>query len=83
MVRRSLVAACTAVLIANLVGCGEPDKGPVAYKKGQYQGKPDARPWDSAPDGWSGVTWEKGNKTSWENAIKARSLSQNEYTRAE
>ncbi len=81
MARRiSLALGVVAVLLA---GCGESDKVPVAYEKGKYQGKPDTKPWDNAPNGWSNVTWEKGNKTSWENAIKTRAVAQNEYSRTE
>ena len=81
--RRFFVAVIGAVLFATLLGCGEPDKQPVTYKKGQYQGKPDARPWDNSPNTWSNANWEKGNESSWEDAIKTRTLSQNEYRRAE
>jgi major membrane immunogen (membrane-anchored lipoprotein) len=78
-----LIAALGAAAALALGGCGESDKEPLAYKKGQYQGKPDTRPWDNTPNTWSNSSWEKGNQASWENAIKTRSLSQNEYTRAE
>lgn len=55
-----------------LAGCGE--KQPVTvYKQGQYQGKPDQQPWDSAAF--------KGDRAGWEKAIKARNDGQNEYTR--
>lgn len=82
--RLGIIAVAGAFALATLVaGCGEADKTPVAYKRGEYQGKPDSRPWDSAPNAWSGSTWEKGNKTSWETAIKNRNLAQNEYTRTE
>ena len=83
MSRQFLIAAIAAAFAASLAGCGEPDKEPLAYKRGQYQGKPDTRPWDNTPNTWSNSSWEKGNQTSWENAIKTRSLSQNEYTRTE
>lgn len=84
MKRGSVVAVASMFALAALVaGCGEADKTPVTYKRGEYQGKPDSRPWDSAPNSWSGTTWEKGNKTSWETAIKNRALAQNEYSRTE
>ena len=64
--------ACAVVAGAILVaGCG--DK-PVVYKQGQYQGKPDSKPWDNAQF--------KGNQVEWEKAIKARNQGQDEYTRA-
>lgn len=64
-----IVAACAAVALA---GCGERDQV-VVYKQGKYQGKPDAKPWDSAEFG--------GDKAKWETAIKARNLNQHEYRR--
>jgi hypothetical protein len=69
---RLLIAALAGSMVL-LAGCGE--KQPVTvYKQGQYQGKPDKQPWDNAQF--------KGDKLAWENAIKARNGSQNEYARA-
>ena len=62
-----------ALLPFMVAACGEKATVTV-YKQGQYQGKPDARPWDSAPF--------KGDQAAWEKAIKARNLGQNEYVRA-
>jgi len=59
------------VLAVTLAGCG--DK-PMVYKQGQYQGKPDSKPWDNDQF--------KGSQVEWEKAIKARSQGQNEYSRA-
>ncbi len=65
-----VVAAALALFAA---GCGE--RAPVIeYKKGQYQGKPDTQPWAGAQF--------KGDRTAWENTIKARTNNQNEYSRA-
>ena len=52
-------------------GCG--DK-PAVYKQGQYQGKPDSRPWENDQF--------KGNQVEWEKALRARNQSQDEYSRA-
>jgi hypothetical protein len=78
------LAAATAVAVAGLAGCGEREQV-VVYKQGKYQGKPDAKPWDNEPSAavYTPQKWTKGDQTSWENAVKARNLSQNEYTRAE
>lgn len=64
----------TAALVAAAVlsGCGDRPQV-VVYKQGQYQGKPDAKPWDSPEFG--------GDKSKWENTIKARNQAQNEYRR--
>jgi len=64
--------AVAAALPIALAACGE---GPsvTVYKQGQYQGKPDHRPWDNDQF--------KGDKLAWEKAIKARNDIQNETTR--
>lgn len=69
MRRRAIVAGAVLLLAA---GCGESPTVTV-YKQGQYQGKPDTRPWD-------GATFN-GDRTAWEKAIKARNEGQNEYSR--
>jgi hypothetical protein len=81
---RTLALAALAIGAAVLAGCGEREQV-VVYKQGKYQGKPDAKPWDSDPGAavYTPQKWTKGDQTSWENALKARNMSQNEYTRAE
>ena len=71
--QRWLLVAAAAALPFMAVGCGEKPTVTV-YKQGQYQGKPDTRPWDGEPF--------NGDKVAWEKAIKARNLGQNEYVRA-
>ncbi len=70
--KRGLIA-CLAAGLVLLAGCGEQQPVTV-YKQGQYQGKPDTRPWDNAQF--------KNDRAAWENAIKARNGAQNEYARA-
>lgn len=73
MIAHKLLAACSFCVFASLVaGCG--DDKPVVYKQGQYQGKPDSKPWDN--DAF------KGNQVEWEKAVKARNQQQDENTRA-
>jgi hypothetical protein len=74
--------ALLAVMALFLAGCGEKEQV-VVYKQGKYQGKPDARSWDNAPLAaeWRGGSWKAGDRTSWEEEIKKRQLSQNEYKR--
>ena len=82
---RKLVVAVAAVAVtAGLVGCGEHDQV-VAYHQGKYQGKPDTKPWDNDPGASLDTTskWTKGDKSSWETALKSRNQNQNEYTRTE
>jgi hypothetical protein len=68
---RFALAFATGALALMLSGCG--DKA-VVYKQGQYQGKPDSKPWDNDQF--------KGNRVEWEKAIKARTQGQDEYSRA-
>ncbi len=70
--RKVLVIAAAVTLAGAAAGCGEKATVTV-YKQGEYQGKPDKQPWDNSQF--------KGDKTAWENAVKARSLGQNEYVR--
>jgi hypothetical protein len=72
MTARRLIAASLLGMFGLLaVGCGEK---PVVYKQGQYQGKPDSKPWENAQF--------NGNQVEWEKAVKARNQGQDEYTRA-
>jgi len=68
--RKFALAFATGALALMLSGCG--DK-PVVYKQGQYQGKPDSKPWDNDQF--------KGNQVEWEKTVKARNQGQNEYSR--
>ena len=70
--KRAMVVALAAAFAWGAAGCGEKPTVTV-YKQGQYQGKPDKHPWDN--DQFN------GDKTEWENAVKARNLGQNEYVR--
>jgi hypothetical protein len=73
MTARKFVAGCALGAFALLVAaCG--DNKPVVYKQGQYQGKPDSKPWENDQF--------KGNQVEWEKAVKARNQGQDEYTRA-
>ena len=67
---RNLAAGLAIGAVALVAGCG--DK-PVVYKQGQYQGKPDSKPWDNDQF--------KGSQVEWEKTIKTRNQSQNEYSR--
>jgi hypothetical protein len=81
MSARLAVAALTALCVIALGGCGQRPQAEATYQHGKYQGKPDTRPWDDAPPAYGGAKWTQGDKASWENEIKTRNLSQNEYVR--
>lgn len=72
MTARILVAAAVSLAVLGLAGCTEKPQE-LAQKERRYQGKPDAKPWDSPQWG--------GEQAKWERAIEARTQNQNEYTR--
>jgi hypothetical protein len=82
--RALALIAAAVIAAAGLAGCGEREQV-IVYKQGKYQGKPDTQPWNNDPSAslYTPQKWSKGDQSSWENALKARNLSQNEYTRAE
>ena len=82
---RGLILAGAALLVAAGLGaCGERDQVTV-YKQGKYQGKPDTKPWENGPDAslYTTSKWSQGDQTSWESAVRARNLAQNEYNRVQ
>ena len=76
------LAVLAAVVALGLAGCGEKEQV-VVYKQGKYQGKKDTLSWDNEPPvaELRGGQWTKGDRTSWEEAVKQRQLAQNEYKR--
>ena len=70
------------VAVSFLAACSEREQ--VAEGKRTYQGKRDSKAWDNDPLGYQtsgSVTWKKGDQASWEQSIKARQMTQNEYQR--
>jgi hypothetical protein len=82
--RELMVAVAALAVTAGLAGCGEKEQV-IVYQQGKYQGKPDTKPWENDPGAslYTTSKWSKGDKSSWEAAIKSRNQNQNEYTRAE
>jgi hypothetical protein len=73
---RLLVMALAAFALA---GCGEREQ--VAQAERGYQGKPDGKPWDSAPLAYDQPKWKAGDRASWEAQLKKRQLTQHEDRR--
>ena len=85
IISRKLILAGAAIAVAlALSACGEREQV-IVYKQGKYQGKPDTKPWENDPGAslYTSSKWSKGDRTSWESALKTRNLGQNEYTRVE
>ncbi len=70
--RRALLVAWALACTALVAGCGELPQT-TFYEQGEYRGKADDLPWNSA--GF------KGDQVAWEKALKARNTGQNEYVR--
>lgn len=77
-------AGAALIIVAVLSGCGEKDQV-IVYEQGKYQGKADTRPWenDAGASLYTTSKWTKGDKSSWESALRSRNQSQNEYARVE
>ena len=80
--RKLAVAVAALAVTAGLAGCGETEQV-IVYQQGKYQGKPDTRPWENEPAAslYTTSKWSKGDKGSWETALRSRSRGQNEYVR--
>ena len=81
--RKFIVAGVALVALAGAAGCGEKEQV-IVYQQGKYQGKPDTKPSDNDPGSslYTTSKWTKGDKASWEAALRSRNQNQNEYTRA-
>jgi hypothetical protein len=81
-VRKLVVVACASLAALGLAGCGDQPQE-LAQKERRYQGKPDSNPWDSDPSAslYTTSKWTKGDRASWDTAINARAMNQNEYAR--
>ena len=74
----ALVLATATALV--LGGCGErPQEAPLT--SGEYLGKPDTRPWQGEPVAFETGAFKRGDKASWEAALKERGNGQNEFFR--
>ena len=84
VVRRLVAAGLALIAVAGIAGCGEKEQV-IVYKQGKYQGKPDTKPADNDPGSslYTTSKWTKGDKVSWEAAIRSRNQNQNEYTRTD
>lgn len=72
-----LGALALALLLA---GCAEKPQDPVQKQAGKTVTR-DTRPWDAAATPFTAPGLAKGNKDAYEEALKQRALSQNEYVR--
>lgn len=79
---KSILIIAAAALVG-LAACSEENQVVMFDEPGEYKGKPDELPWNSAPLGYGTAEWDKGNKQSWESQLKRRVMAQNETVRIE
>ena len=81
MRRTTIWLIAAAVLALGAAGCGERDQS-TQYRDGKYRGKSDTQPWDNTPSATSPGSWARGDRETWENEIRGRTVtSQNENRR--
>jgi hypothetical protein len=71
---RSSIVLAAALAAAALAGCG--DKAQTATQR-----KADDKPWDMAATGYQAQGFKSGDAAAWEQQLKTRAQSQNEYNR--
>ena len=74
------MVAAAAFSLAIVAGCMEVEQTATPSKLGKYQGKPDTMPWNNQPLA-AGPQWKQGDRSSWEEQIKKRQLTQHEDRR--
>lgn len=68
------------IALAGLSACGEKPQTPQTLSAA----KSDAAPFQGAENQFAAPGWKKGDKTSWEQGLKARAQNtQNEYSRTD
>lgn len=73
--KRFFILICAATALAGLSACGEKPQTLSAKKS-------DVAPYQSAPGAFTSPGWQSGDKTSWEQGLKARmQRTQNEYSK--
>jgi hypothetical protein len=80
MKRLASLVLLALVVTLGLAGCGEKPQSTL-YKNGKFRGKPDMRPWDNASVSYGSPDWRKGDQASWDNKVRDRAMTQNEYGR--
>ena len=72
-----LLALAALVLFGALAGCGERAQTATSVHK-----KIDGKAWEASSSPYAAAGWKTGDQSAWEEQLRARAQSQNEYTRA-
>ena len=74
---RALWVPCTVLAAAvGMAACGESTSGTKTAKKS------DAKSWEGAGSTYAAPGWKPGDKASWDEQMRLRIQSQNDYARA-
>jgi len=74
----AVLGALAAALL--LAGCAEKPQDPQTREVGKTVTR-DTKPWDAEPTRFTAAGYAKGNQAAYEEALKQRTLGQNEYVR--
>jgi hypothetical protein len=72
--KRSLLGVVAVSLAAVLVACGERPQTAAGRKT-------DAKPWQGADNPYVAGGWKAGDKVSWEEQMRVRAQTQNDYNK--
>jgi hypothetical protein len=75
VIRRVFAVSSALVMAMVLAACGEKVQTTSSPKKA------DAKAWQGADDPFVAPGWQAGDRTSWENQLRARNQAQNEYNK--
>ena len=73
--KRLWLVTVTVSLVAGLAACGERQQDASGRKT-------DAKAWQGADDPFVASGWKMGDKASWEEQMRMRAQSQNDYAKA-
>jgi hypothetical protein len=74
--RAALVVTAALVMVIGLAACGDSSTGVKAAKKA------DGKSWEGAGTTFAASGWKAGDKASWDEQMRTRAQSQNDYARA-
>jgi hypothetical protein len=73
---KHLMLPVAVVMSLGLGACGEKDQS-----LGTSRSKSDGQPWQGAQNVYVAKDWTPGDKTRWENQLRTRAQTQNEYVK--
>ncbi len=74
--RQALWVSAVLAAVFGLSACSDSSSGAKAAKK------VDGKSWEGAGSAYAASGWKPGDKATWEEQLRARAQSQNDYSRA-